>query len=137
MIHNLCSGKKADEQKKAVNFFRMDRGPIDRDDDLLICYLTFLSGGRPLRSLRIFPTTVQEGAVINFTYKMPWARPQELKIEAGTSERGGVLGMFPSPSARGSGDRCKVPTEVWYFAHRPGDLERFIGLESRAWCRFC
>jgi len=46
------------------------------------------------------------------------ARPKGPKSEAQKAEREGVLveGMSPSPSARGLGERCKLPQ--W----GPGDL---------------
>ena len=34
--------------------------------------------------------------------------------------------MFPSLPARGCGEQCK----------QPGDLEHFIGVQSRSWCEY-
>jgi len=51
------------------------------------------------------------------------------KSEARKAQRGKVLG-FPSPPARGSGERCKLPQWGSGKPWRPGDLERFIGLQS-------
>jgi len=80
-----------------------------------------------------------------YVYNSSWgstdmARLEGPKWEARRAERGRVLGkgMFPSPPARGLGEHCKLSQYgPGQMSRQPNDLERFIGLQSRSWCRLC
>jgi len=57
--------------------------------------------------------------------------PEGPKSEAGRAEIGRVLGegKFPSPPARGTGERCKLPVGSGAKPERSGDLKAAPGVD--------
>ena len=64
------------------------------------------------------------------------ARPEGLKSEAGRAERVGSCGEDVLLLTGGA--LLYAPSAGFGAKHRrPSDLERFVGLQNRSWCRSC
>jgi len=75
----------------------------------------------------------RQQSVYNIVWSTEMARPEGWKSEAQRAQKGcWVLGegMFPSRPATESGYHYKLPIGAWGKVRRPGDLERFIGLQA-------